>query len=63
MRLSNYLSAFFVRFFKHCASPRSGICLEKKASESRRLPVLSRALIAYIRVFMRKGGVQDLDMT
>jgi hypothetical protein len=63
MRLSNYTSAFFVPFFKHCASPRSGICLEKKASESRRLPVLSRALIAYIRVFMRKGGVQDLDMT
>ena len=63
MRLSNYLSAFFVPFFKHCASPRSGICLEKKASESRRLPVLSRALNTYICVFMRKSGVQDLDVT
>ncbi len=62
MRLSNYISAFFVPFFKHCASPRSGICLRKKTSESRRLPVLSRALNTYIRVFMGKGGVQTLDV-
>jgi hypothetical protein len=57
------ISAFFVPFFKHCASPRSGICLEKKTSELRRLPVLSRAFNTYIRVFMRKGGLRDLVMS
>ena len=39
---------------------REAVSVRKKISESRRLPVLSRAFNTYIRVFMGKGGVQTL---
>ena len=63
MRLSNYYKCFFRQVFLNIVLVREAVSVRKKISESRRLPVLSRAFNTYIRVYMGKGGVQTLAMS